>query len=44
MMRQQELRRIAHAQLEQLEVNGWRTLCVKLLNSLALNFWREKVW
>jgi hypothetical protein len=32
------------AQLEQLKVNGWRTLSVKLLNSLALNFRREKVW
>ncbi|MER9307154.1 ISL3 family transposase [Mesorhizobium sp. M0496] len=30
------------ARLEQLEVNGWRTLSVKLL--LALNFRRENVW
>ena len=32
------------AQLEQLEVNGWRTLSVKLLDSLALNFRGEEVW
>ncbi|UVK50217.1 hypothetical protein DBIPINDM_007524 (plasmid) [Mesorhizobium sp. AR02] len=32
------------ARLEQLEVNGWRTLSVKLLNSLASSFRRENLW